>query len=70
MFGIKSKTSPKDSEILDLETYEIQHGPKAKEELAGQKMITLNNGNIFIFLSQRAGNNRGTQFFKQWRINK
>ena len=70
MFGIKSKTSPKDSEILDLETYEIQHGPKAKQELAGQKMITLNNGNIFIFLSQRAGNNRGTQFFKQWRINK
>lgn len=70
MFGIKSKTSPKDSEILDLDTYKIKLGPKAKDDLAGYSMITLNDGNIFISLSARAGYNRGIQLFKQWRMNK
>ncbi len=68
MFGVKGKTSSKDSEILDLETYEFKSGPKAKDELAGQQMITLDNGDVFILLSQRAGYNKNTQFFKQWGI--
>ena len=55
------------SEILDLKTYNIQLGPKTPKKVTGQKMITLDNGNIFISSSRRIGDSKTVQIFKQWR---
>lgn len=55
------------SEILDLKTYSIQLGPKTPKKVTGQKMITLDNGNIFISSSRRIGDSKTVQIFKQWR---
>lgn len=72
IFGIKTEGNPaKQTEVLNLENYDIRLGPKSLFPVSGQQMITLDSKDILIAKSgSRLGYGEHMQIFKVWKRRK